>query len=113
MPSHVGLMYWTTHIIIWFNLLLYGAVMFVEIFQCAPRAKIWKPWLPGHCIDINIAFITTAAINIISDVAILVLPMKIIWHLQMPIKRKWGVTAMFGTGVLYARVSPIEYQVND
>lgn len=101
MPHHTGIMYGITHLIIWFNLLLYTAVTFVEIFQCTPRAKIWQPQLPGHCINVNVAFITTAAINIVSDIAMLILPLNAIWHLHMPSNRKWGMSAVFGTGVLY------------
>lgn len=100
MPSHTGTTYWITHLIIWVNFLLYTAVMFVEIFQCTPREKIWNPSLSGHCININVVFISTAAINVVSDFTMLFLPLNAIWHLQMPTSRKLGVSAVFAVGIL-------------
>ena len=75
-------------------------MMLFEIFECTPREKIWNPSLPGTCINIQLSFVITAVINIVSDVTILLLPLAWIWQLQMPVTRKLGVSAVFATGLL-------------
>ncbi|KAJ2998003.1 hypothetical protein NUW58_g456 [Xylaria curta] len=88
-------------ILIWTNLLFYTASALLFILACIPRAKISDPSLPGNCIDVHARIIGTSAINVASDFAILVTPIAAIWRLQMPAKKKIGVTAVFGVGAMY------------
>ena len=89
------------HILIWSCLIVYTAAAFTSLFQCHPRKKLWDPLrTSGSCIDINPELLFTAIFNMITDFAILILPMPSIWKLQMPKKRKIMVTAIFGTGSL-------------
>lgn len=99
-PSHTGSTYWSTQFLIWINLLFNLAATLVQIMACLPRAKIWNPTIPGHCIDMPNAFIAGAVINAVSDISILVLPIHKVWQLQMPRWRKIGVSAVFMAGVL-------------
>jgi hypothetical protein len=46
-------------------------------------------------------------LNIISDVAVLLLPQPQVWKLQMPLKRKIGVSIIMMLGVLYVPSSII------
>ena len=39
--------------------------------------------------------------NVVSDFYLLILPIPVVWQLQMPSKRKIGVCAIFMTGILY------------
>ena len=71
-----------------------------------PRDKIFNPRLQGRCVNINDAVIVTACINIGSDVSIFVLPLARIWRLQMPLRRKVGVSAIFAFGLLYVLSDP-------
>ena len=75
--------------------------MFVVIFQCNPRAKFWNPTLPGHCINSDAVDVVTAAINVLSDIVLLLLPLKCVWELQMQSRSKVAVSAVFLTGILY------------
>ena len=99
-PSHTGKTYWSIHFLIWSNLLFYLAIMLAELIECIPREMIWDPEVPGHCINISAALVAGAVINVISDFAILVLPMGKIWQLHMSPKRKLGICAVFSTGLL-------------
>ncbi len=99
-PNHAGKLYYTVQFMIWLNLLFYIAATLVEIFTCMPRKKIWEPSTPGRCVNNGIVVIITAAINVISDFSILVLPLSSIWGLQMPRKRKIALSAVFATGLL-------------
>lgn len=70
-------------------------------FQCIPRRKIWTPALDGRCIHLGAAFLTSATTNVITDWAVFLLPLSSIWGLQLPWKRKIGVSAVFTVGLLY------------
>lgn len=80
--------------------MFYVAIFFVVIFECSPREKIWNPTRPGTCIDINSVFITTGVWNVLSDLCILILPIRAIWLLQMATRQKWQISAVFATGLL-------------
>lgn len=94
--SHNGVLF-----LIWANLLFYLAFMFSFIFACVPREKIWNPPINGQCINIQSTLISSSAINIVSDITILILPLLIIWKLQMPIRSKLKVAPIFAIGLLY------------
>ncbi len=101
-------------ILIWANLLFYTAALISFILSCIPRAKIWDPALPGVCIDTQYSVVITGAINVLSDLTILVTPIAAIWQLQLPLKRKIGSSAVFGVGVLYVfAVSRLDGLAND
>lgn len=82
--------------------IFYIVDMFFTIFACSPREKIWnKFFIGGHCpINYNAIIIATAIFNIISDIAILVLPVSALWKLQMARKKKIGITLLFATGLV-------------
>lgn len=98
-PTHRSAIYYWIVVLIWSNALFYVADTLVEIFQCVPRAKIWDPTMPGRCVNVNIAFVTTAAVNVVSDFSILLLPLGRIWQLQMPTRRKLTISAVFAAGL--------------
>ena len=99
-PTHTGELYRFVQVLIWSNILFYSAMPIVEIFQCIPREKIWKPRSRGHCIDISASHIGSGAVNVISDFSIFLLPLKSIWDLQIDIKPKITLSAVFTTGLL-------------
>lgn len=100
-PNRRGAIYLVIQFILWTNVSFYTGCALVEIFRCNPREKIWHPYVPGHCLNTNASVaITSGAWNVFSDVCILVLSIHSIWLLQMSLKRKIGVSAVFGTGLL-------------
>ncbi len=99
-PNNRGLHYYVAHALIWFNLLLYVAIMMLSIFQCIPRGRIWDSSVPGHCINLGVCQTISASMNVFSDFAMLLLPIESIWHLQMATKQKVGITAVFAVGLL-------------
>ena len=42
-----------------------------------------------------------AICNFLQDVIVVVLPMPILWNLQMAMSRKAALTGMFGLGIVY------------
>lgn len=54
----------------------------VSVLLCLPFEKLWKPDIPGHCIDTNTFYMFSATTNIVFDIAIYVMPIHILWHLN-------------------------------
>ena len=81
-----------------FILLFYISVIFVVVFACWPREKIWDPLVPGKCVSAPAVLVTTSAINAATDLVILFLPIVSVWKLQMGTNKKWGVSAIFAAG---------------
>ncbi|KAL0941908.1 uncharacterized protein CTRU02_204671 [Colletotrichum truncatum] len=79
----------------------YG-VAFLILFmsRCTPVSQQWAPVPGGNCRDITIDQIVSVTINIVVDVAMTILPMPALWGLQMPLRNKVAVSAMFGMGFL-------------
>ena len=98
--------FWLTHAMIWLNVLFYTIGSLIEIFRCTPREKIWNPLFQGgKCpIDIHAANLPSGIVNLISDIIILALPQWVIWNLNMPRRKKMGLSLLFTIGLLY--VSP-------
>lgn len=67
---------------------------------CIPLQKLWNPELDGHCINNTVFLLTDCAVSIISDFTILILPIPLVWALQMPTKRKTEITTVFAMGLL-------------
>ena len=86
---------------LWANILFYVVAFFVEMFNCVPRAAIWDVRIQDyHCLDVEAAELASAAFNVVSDFAILVLPISTVWTLQMRTKKKLAVVSVFATGLL-------------
>ncbi len=74
---------------------------FFLIFLCSPREKIWNPLMTtGHCFEGDASYKASGMFNVLSDFAILVLPMPTLWNLQMSLRRKLLIMGVFATGFL-------------
>ena len=114
--------HYTVYCVIWINTIFYTIIAPLEIFgvsnkillpllsisriredthgrKCNPRQKYWKPTIPGHCFGKGQLGVATGLTNIFSDFSILILPLPIIWRLQMSWAKKARVTAVFGVGL--------------
>ena len=92
--------WWLTVILIVVNSIFYSLFFFIPIFSCRPRSKIWNQDEPGHCLKVDVLYLASGIFNSVSDVAMLSVPLYLIWTLQMSIGRKIGVSAVFLTGGL-------------
>jgi hypothetical protein len=74
----------------------------IAFLFCIPLAANWDRTIPNaKCGNMAAEFISVGTINLLIDVAIIVLPMPVLWNLQLPIRKKLGLTAIFGIGALY------------
>jgi hypothetical protein len=78
---------------------LFVAVLFVDIFQCTPIARVYDMSIVGGtCIDQGAFYVSTAALNLFTDIIVLSIPIIITWNLQMPIRRKLAVCVILCLG---------------
>ena len=68
-----------------------------QIFGCVPIELSWRNGA-GHCFDRRKAGFTYGSMNIISDLFIFILPMPMVWRLQLCWKSKLGVMLVFMGG---------------
>ena len=74
---------------------------FEFLFNCRPIAKNWDVTVSGgSCINVAKILMTHGIINIATDVAMLVLPVMLVYKLQLPMKQKMAVAGLFMTGTL-------------
>jgi hypothetical protein len=70
-----------------------------SIWQCNPIAKAWNKSLEGSCISLTKNWYANAGFSIATDILIILLPQRVIWQLQMPLKQKVAIMGIFGLGV--------------
>lgn len=80
----------------------YGIATVVTAFTiCRPIAFNWdKTIVGGTCGNIPQYYLSTGIVNLLLDVFVVVLPMPMLWGLQMKLSRKVGLTFIFGLGFL-------------
>ncbi|KAF2969157.1 hypothetical protein GQX73_g4431 [Xylaria multiplex] len=89
--------------IIWVNTANIGmmiGVFFATVFQCVPISKTWETSLEGTCIDRRILFTVSSSFNIVADMLILALPLKIFIGLKIPKRTKIALMFVFLLGFL-------------
>lgn len=77
------------------------AIILVSIFQCTPIARAWDMSIPGTCIDIKASFIGNAVPNVVTDILMLCLPVRVVWGLHASLTHRLSVIAIFMLGSLF------------
>mgnify|MGYP003633768105 CR=1 FL=1 len=73
---------------------------FAFLYLCRPLPKYWDFSIPGKCSNFGAAFLAGAALNVATDVALLLLPLWLLHPLKLPLRQKIGVTLILMTGSL-------------
>ena len=77
------------------------AVILVSIFSCNPINGFWdKLYTKSKCINTEHFFIGNAVPNIATDIVILILPLREIWHLNTQRHQKVALSFIFLLGGL-------------
>lgn len=101
--------FWATWTVIIFNLLYCVALVLTVTLQC-----VGKHAAEGQtCINSYAVLVTASIINVITDLAMLAIPIVAVWNLQMPGRRKLGLGIVFAVGGLAvaSSVARLAYQV--
>ncbi|KAI2617909.1 hypothetical protein GGR54DRAFT_607399 [Hypoxylon sp. NC1633] len=92
-------LFWTCYAVAFLNFVASLANMLVLAFGCDPPQKYWNIFLEGNCLDGNATAISASVVNLFFDLVILVLPQRVIWNLQLTLRKKLGVSILFAVGM--------------
>jgi len=86
------------------------AGVLIIVFSCNPVAASWDLKLAALptavCVSRPAAYLAQAAFNISSDIFVILLPLYEIWKLQMRLRQRLTLMAIFGVG--FASVASIQ-----
>ncbi|KAE8358075.1 hypothetical protein BDV27DRAFT_163926 [Aspergillus caelatus] len=86
-------------------IIMYGCIIvfvLILLLECRPLKAYWdlNPTYPYTCIDGRAFIFSVSIINIVTDLLCTLIPMTLIWKLQMKTRQKIAVGYLFGLGVL-------------
>ena len=85
------------------------ALTITSIAQCRPVSAAFKYPIPtsAKCIDIVALYLSSAPVNVSTDLALLFLPMPILTRMRLPKKQKIILVVTFGCGIFVAAVDVV------
>jgi hypothetical protein len=92
-------------------LIRHGALYFVwAVFTiltglviCHPLSMFWDLTSPGgHCGNLTAAFSAGGVFDVLTDLFIFLLPIPMVWQLQVPRANKFALACIFALGIWYA-----------
>lgn len=85
------------------------ALTMINVFQCRPVSAAFFSTVPpgATCTDIVTLYLSSSPVNIITDLAILFLPMPILTQMRLPFKQKAILVITFSFGFFVAVVDVI------
>lgn len=77
----------------WFSLTL------AALLQCVPFAFNWNKSIErGQCFNVKLYATVSSVPNIVAGLAVLVLPLRMVWELRISVARRVGLLLIFLTG---------------
>jgi hypothetical protein len=95
------------HLVHAFLLLWTAAAFFSVIFRCTPVQSFWDANPKDTCLHAQAGRIVTAALNSLTNVLLLSLPIRPVWQLHLPVMQKLAVVGMFGVGIFCLAASAV------
>ncbi|MCJ1466988.1 hypothetical protein MMC07_005610 [Pseudocyphellaria aurata] len=84
----------------------YFVTVLLEAFlMCRPVAYNWNKTIEGSCANLNLAYLLAGITNLLIDALVVIIPMPLLWGLQLPLSKKLGLAGMFGLGSLICVIS--------
>lgn len=84
--THAFLLLWTT------------ASFFGAVFRCSPIESFWDLSIHGSCPHVRVGKIIPQTLNSFTDMILLYLPMRPVWHLILPLRQRLAVIGIFCVG---------------
>ena len=103
-----GLLTWL-RVSVWIGIVITGLFYFshfvATLALCAPRGDqsqlSWLKVLSSSTCQANGAlFLPVGIANLVSDIYLILIPLPVIWRLQLPLSKKIGISAIFLTGLM-------------
>jgi hypothetical protein len=71
-------------------------------YSCSPIEKSWNGGMDGTCINTSAALLARSVLNVVTDLAILLLPVWLLWPLRLwSVWHKLSVLVVLAAGGLY------------
>ncbi|CEJ92812.1 hypothetical protein VHEMI08442 [[Torrubiella] hemipterigena] len=91
------------------------------IFACTPVERSWRPLVKGTCIPDGPSFTAYAAITIVSDIIVALMPIPVLLKINIGTAKKLGLIGMFTLGLFttvcsilrYSQIHRIQYGDHD
>ncbi|KAF6239005.1 hypothetical protein HO173_002877 [Letharia columbiana] len=91
------------------NFLFYTATATVFIAYCIPRPGENWPSITSleRCQKSESIAYVQGPFGVLSDIYIFILPLPVLWRLQMTLRKKLGVSSIFLVGFMYVHFKPV------
>lgn len=81
------------------------AAILYAVLACRPLALFWDPAVRGTCVPNKVApLIVIGALEVVVDIAILILPLPLLWKLRVSLADKFALCCIFGAGISYVLI---------
>ena len=71
------------------------------IFALAFQCELPRPWIvDSTCVDRRKLFLALGILNILTDLALVIVPIMMLWRVQSKAAKKWQVMALFASRIL-------------
>lgn len=101
---------WTIYFAMFISVIVGIVFFFVTLFQCKPISYFWrKHTQTGQCMSIEVIVAlgyVYSAFSIISDFTFAILPVFLVWNLQLNTKTKWALIPLLTMGCMCVPLSP-------
>ena len=77
------------------------SVSIAGVLNCVPVHKFWDRAVPGHCVDTVSYYYGQQIPNILTDVVLLIMPLKSVWALPISKAQRLLLSGVFLVGILY------------
>jgi hypothetical protein len=91
---------WIANLIMGLNVVWILQTILTSFLVCQPLSVHWDPTVQGHCGNGRLAYALFSIFDIITDVAILILPLRLLARLQMEKKYKIALIGVFAFGLV-------------
>ena len=92
--------HWQINVLITIVAVWGAGIILTAFFLCVPMEKNWHPMVEGTCIPIIPFYYGLQIPNIITDLLIIVVPIREVMRLQLNRKLKTGAVTMFALGII-------------
>lgn len=82
-----------------FSFAIFVTNLFTFVFQCTPIESFWLG-KTDDCITQVAFYLASAIINVVGDIAVLALPLPVVWRLHTSRSKKWSLSFLFLLGAL-------------
>lgn len=79
------------------NVWMIGLILSL-LLQCRPLHKSWERKIPGECYDYYLWWLSSTLSNFLLDMIVLLLPLPMLWRLQIDRSKKKYIYCVFITG---------------